>query len=121
MVHPTPENDFRPVLRAAVDRGVGVIAIKAVARRRWPGERALIGDRPFTTWYEPFTEQADIDMAVWYTLSQEGVATYSMCSEVRLWPKIIDAAERFRPLSPEEQEEVVRAFREKGARPLFPE
>ena len=121
MVYPTPENDFRPVLRAAQDRDIGVIAIKAVARRRWPGERARVGNRYFTSWYEPFVEQGDIDMAVWYTLSQDGVATYSMSSELSLWPKIISAAERLRKLSPEEQAEVVESFRQKGAKPLFPE
>ncbi len=121
MVHPTPENDFRPVLKAALDRDVGVIAIKSIARRRWPGERATVGGRPFVSWYEPFVDQEDIDLAVWYTLSQEGVATYSMCSELSLWPKMISAAERFRRLTPEEQAQVVERFRQRGAKPLFPE
>lgn len=121
MVHPAPENDFRPVLKVAADRDIGVIAIKAIARGRWPGERRLIGDRQFTTWYEPLEEQADIDRAVWFTLSQEPVATYSMASEVRLWPRIINAGERFRGLSEKEQMEVIDYFRERGVKPLFPE
>ena len=121
-IAPSPENDFRPVLKAAVDRDVGVIAIKAVSKGRWPGgQRRAIGDRPFATWYEPLEEQEDIDKAVWFTLSQEGVTTYSMSSEVRLWPKIISAGERFRKLSEEEQREVVEYFKRKGVRPLFPE
>jgi predicted aldo/keto reductase-like oxidoreductase len=121
-IAPSPENDFRPVLKAAVDRDIGVIAIKAVSKGRWPGgQRRAIGDRPFATWYEPLEEQEDIDKAVWFTLSQEGVTTYSMSSEVRLWPKIISAGERFRKLSEEEQKEVVEYFKRKGVRPLFPE
>ncbi|MEM1715214.1 MAG: hypothetical protein QXE91_05505, partial [Thermofilaceae archaeon] len=109
------------VLKAAMDRDIGVIAIKAIAKRRWPGERRMIGDRPFTTWYEPFDSQEDIDLAVWYTLSQPGVTTYSMAAEVRLWDKIVSAGERFRRLSDEEQAKVVEHFRLKGASPLFPE
>lgn len=122
MIAPSPENDFRPVLKAALDRDIGVIAIKAIAKGRWPGgQRRMIGDRQFTTWYEPLEDQEDIDRAVWFTLSQEGVTTYSMTSEVRLWPKVISAGERFRRLSEEEQREVVEYFRSKGVRPLFPE
>lgn len=121
-IAPSPENDFRPVLKAAVDRDIGVIAIKAISKGRWPGgQRRAIGDRPFATWYEPLEEQEDIDKAVWFTLSQEGVTTYSMSAEVRLWPKIISAGERFRKLSEEEQKEVVEYFKRKGVRPLFPE
>lgn len=122
LIAPSPENDFRPVLKAAIDRDVGVIAIKAVSKGRWPGgQRRMIGDRPFTTWYEPLEDQEDINKAVWFTLSQEGVTTYSMCAEVRLWPKIIKAGESFRKLSEEEQREVVEYFKRKGVRPLFPE
>lgn len=115
MTIPRPENDFRPVLKAALDRDIGVIAIKSVAKRRY------VGERRYTTWYEPFDGQDDIDMAVWYTLSQEPVATYSMAGDLRLWPMILNAGKRFRKLSIEEQNRVVEVFREKGARPLFPE
>ncbi|MCX8180273.1 MAG: aldo/keto reductase [Thermofilaceae archaeon] len=120
MVAPAPENDFRPVLKAAVDRDIGVIAIKAIAKSRWLEERKMIGDRPCTTWYEPFMEQEDIDLAVLYTLSQDGVTTYSMAAEVRLWPKIIGAGERFRRMDGEEQARVIEFFKSKGAKPLFP-
>lgn len=115
MVAPRPENDFRPVLKLAEDRDIGVIAIKEIAKRRWRGERK------YQTWYEPLDEQEDIDKAVWFTLSQEPVATYSMACDIRLWPKILSAGERFKRLSPEEQRAVIDYFRSKGAAPLFPE
>lgn len=114
IVHPAPENDFRPVLKIANEKDIGVIAIKAIAMRRWNGERK------YQTWYEPMEEQEDIDKAVWFTLSQDPVATYSMACDIRLWPKIISAGERFRKLSSEEEERVVNYFREKGVKPLFP-
>ena len=115
LTSPAPENDFRPVLKIAEDRDIGVIAIKSIAKRRWKTD-----NRRFNTWYEPFTEQEDIDRAVWFTLSQIPVATYSMACDVRLWPKIIHAAKRLKVLDPEEQEEVIHRFKNKGAQPLFP-
>lgn len=115
MTMPRPENDFRPVLKIAIDRDIGVIAIKSIARRRY------VGEKRYTTWYEPFDTQEDIDLAVWYTLSQEPVATYSMAGDIRLWPMILNAGKRFRKLSSEEQERVIEVFKEKGAKPLFPE
>ncbi len=115
VINSAPENDFKPILKIARDRDVGVIAIKAIAKRRW------VGEKKYQTWYEPLEEQEDIDKAVWFTLSQDPVATYSMACDIRLWPKIISAGERFRRLSPEDQEAIVNYFRSKGAKPLFPE
>ena len=48
---------------------------------------------------------------MWFTLSQEGVATYSLACDVRLWPMILDAAERFRRLSAEEQKRALEKAR----------
>ena len=115
MVMPRPENDFRPILKVAMDRDIGVIAIKSIAKKRYEGEKK------YTTWYEPFDNQEDIDKAVWYTLSQEPVATYSMAGDVRLWPMILSAGKRFKKLSIEEQKKIIDEFKAKGAKPLFPE
>ncbi len=115
MINPKPENDFRPVLDTALERDIGVTAIKAIARRRWRGERK------YQTWYEPMEEQEDIDKALWFTLTQDPVATYSIACDISLWPKIISAGERFRRLSPEEQEAVISYFKNKNVAPLFPE
>jgi predicted aldo/keto reductase-like oxidoreductase len=115
MIAPAPENDFKPVLKIARERNTGVIAIKAIAKGKW------IGERKYQTWYEPMDEQEDIDKAVWFTLSQDPVATYSMACDIRLWPKIMSAGEEFRKLSQEEQEDVISYFRNKGILPLFPE
>ena len=117
MTIPRPENDFRPVLKIAMDRDIGVIAIKSIAMRRYlPGE-----EKKYTTWYKPFDNQEDIDKAVWYTLSQEPVSTYPMAGDIRLWPMILSAGKRFRKLSLDEQEKIVNEFKAKGAKPLFPE
>uniref|UniRef100_A0A7J2U658 Aldo/keto reductase n=1 Tax=Ignisphaera aggregans TaxID=334771 RepID=A0A7J2U658_9CREN len=117
MTIPRPENDFRPVLKIAMDRDIGVIAIKSIAMRRYlPGE-----EKKYTTWYKPFDNQEDIDKAVWFTLSQEPVTTYATACDIRLWPMILSAGKRFRKLSLEDQEKVINEFKAKGAKPLFPE
>lgn len=116
MAFKAPENNFQQVLEIARDKGVGVFAIKAVAKRRWRTE-----ERRYNTWYEPFDTQREIDMAVWFTLSQDGVVSYSSTGDLRLLPMILDAGERFRKISEEEQRELIEYARRRGFSPLFPE
>ena len=76
-----------------------------IARGGW-GER----ERDCTTWYDPHREQADIDRALWWVLSQP-MHTAPSAGEVALLPKVLDAAERFRPLSAGEQADVIDSQR----------
>ena len=110
--HRNDFNDFAPLLEIARQKDVGTIAIKAVTKRPW-----VAAMHAYQTWYEPFDEQAEVDKSIWYALSQ-GVTTLPMPSDLRLWPLVIDAAERFRALDVREQEEVVSQVRR--YRPLFP-
>jgi len=90
---PRPATDYRPLLAIAIARGVGAIAIKATARGPWPN-----GTLPrFTTWYEPFEDAEDVVERVRFTLSHP-VATSVLPGDLRLWPAIFDAAERFEPM-----------------------
>jgi len=114
MAYPDPVNDFRPLLKAAKDRGMGVTAIKGIARRRW------VGEKRYSTWYEPLEKPEEIAMAVGFTLSQDGVTTYSMPCDTRLWPPLLQAAERFERLDEKEQAEILRYAREHEFKPLFP-
>lgn len=104
-------NDFTTLLKVAKEKDVGTIAIKAITKRPWEGPM-----HAYQTWYEPFDEPAEIDKSLWYTLSQ-GVTTAPMSGDLRLWPMIIDAAERSRPLDAREQTEAVAQVRR--YRPLF--
>jgi aryl-alcohol dehydrogenase-like predicted oxidoreductase len=110
--HLQPENDYGPVLSLAKKRGVGVIAMKAIAKGPWPDEK-----RPFNTWYQPFESQEEIDEALWFTLSQD-VATATAASDVRLASMMIDAAERFRQMNQKEQ--LAAISRAASHKPLFP-
>lgn len=68
---------------------VGVHMLKATARLAW-------GDRPhrFATWYEPFTEQADVDLAVSWAL-QQPITTICSAGDEALFGPIADAASRY--------------------------
>lgn len=101
-VHPTDWNDFLPLLKTARQKDVGVMAIKSVAKQAWEGNQA--GTHPYNTWYEPFDETTEIEKSLWFTLSQDITAAV-LPGELQLWPMIIDAAKRFKPLSKKEQQE----------------
>jgi len=98
---PQYRRDAAALLEYCRDRDVGVHIIKTVAKDPW-------GDRPktHTTWYEPFTDQATIDRAVAFVLSQP-VKTLTSAGDVTVLPKVLSAAERFRPLEATAQEALV--------------
>jgi len=114
--HRCPENDYEPLLKIAKERDIGTIVMKAFARGPWPTEHS--GEkRPYSTWYEPFESQTDIDKCLWFALSQEVTTAASAC-DAHLVPKIIDAAERYRELKTEEQRELIETTG--NLKPLFP-
>jgi len=114
LVNPNPVNDFNKILEIAREKNIGVTAIKAISKSRWHG------DATYKTWYEPLDKQELIDQAVWFTLSQEGVTTYSLPCDVRLWPLVLDAATQYEKLNDEEQKHAIEKARENEFQPLFP-
>lgn len=98
---PEYRRDAQALLDACRQKGVGVHIIKTLAKDPW-------GDRPktHTTWYEPFTDQAIIDQAVGFVLSQP-VTTLCSVGDVTVLPKFLAAAECYHPLAPEAQEALV--------------
>ncbi len=98
---PEYRRDFERLLAECQARDVGVQIIKTVARDSW-------GDRPhtYTTWYEPFAEQEQIDQAVAFVLSQP-VATLCSAGDVTIMPRVLEAAERYQRLSPAAQERLL--------------
>jgi aryl-alcohol dehydrogenase-like predicted oxidoreductase len=110
--HANDHNDFLPLLEVVRAKDVGTICIKSVAKRPWEGPMHM-----YRTWYEPFDEQAEIDKSLWYALSY-GVTTAALPADVRLWPMVLDAAERFRPLHAHEMKEALAEVEQ--FKPLFP-
>jgi len=99
--HPNDWNNFFPLLEIAKEKDVGVIAIKAIAKRPW--ERA---SHFYRTWYEPFDQPQEIKKSLHYTLSQ-AITTAVMPGDLQLWSKVIGAAAEFKPLTEKEQQEVI--------------
>ncbi len=97
--------DAEALLAEANARDLGVQTIKMLARGGW-GDR----ERDATTWYDPHREQDEIDRALWWLLSQP-MHTAPSTGDVNLLPKVLDAAERFRPMSADEQEDAIAAQR----------
>ena len=115
IVNPNPVNDFNKILKITQDKNIGVTAIKAISKGRWKS------DPNYKTWYEPLDTQEYVDQAVWFTLSQEGVTTYSLPCDVKLWSLVLEAAKRYKKLTDKEQEKIINLARENKFQPLFPE
>ena len=95
----------------AASNDVGIQTIKMLARGEW-GDR----EADYRTGYDPHREQEDIDKALWWLFSQP-VHTAPSAGDERLLARVLDAAERFIPLSAAEQQEVVRTLRPPLPRP----
>jgi len=103
--------DFEALLATCAERGVAVQTIKSITLGPW-GER----ERTHATWYEPLTEQADIDKAVHWVLGRPGVFL-NTTSDLGLLVKVLDAAER-REQRPAD-EEMDSLIRQREMTPLF--
>jgi aryl-alcohol dehydrogenase-like predicted oxidoreductase len=77
------------LLDTCAQQNVAVQTIKAVVRAPWADRPA---DAP--TWYEPLTDQSDIDLAVHWVLDNPQTFLNTV-GDVKLLPKVLDAVERF--------------------------
>jgi aryl-alcohol dehydrogenase-like predicted oxidoreductase len=103
--------DFEQLVALCVERGAAIQTIKSITRGPW-------GDHEPTanTWYEPLTDQDAIDTAVGWVLGREGIFLNTV-GDIRILPKVLDAAERFTERPNEAQmRELETAF---GLEPLF--
>ena len=108
--HPEPTNDYRPVLEKAKEQEIGVIAMKAVAKGPYMGEKTR------NCWYQPFTNQKEIKEAIRFTLSQN-VTTAATSSDLEIARMTLDAAVNFIPMEKDEQNELIR--KAANYKPLF--
>lgn len=74
-------------------RDVGVMIIKAVARRPW-GQREHTHD----CWYEPFSDLETIQQGVNFALSQPGVTGLCTTGDMKVLPLFLEACQNFAPL-----------------------
>jgi aryl-alcohol dehydrogenase-like predicted oxidoreductase len=81
--------DAEALIALCESRGVAMQTIKAITLGPWHGVRPPTP----TTWYEPLTEQSDIDLAVRWVLSRPGLFLNTV-GDLGLLPKVLDAASR---------------------------
>jgi predicted aldo/keto reductase-like oxidoreductase len=104
-------DDFERLIALCEERNVAVQTIKAITRGPWGSM-----ERTNNTWYQPLTEQKDIDAAVHWVIGREGIFLNTV-GDTQLVPKVFDAASRFtsRPLDSVMQE----VMSEQHMTPLF--
>ena len=111
MQNPQYAADVEALLQICRKRNVALQTIKGITRAPWH-------DRPHTanTWYEPLTDQADIDKAVHWVLGNP-IVFLNTAADIHLLPKVFDAASRFtvRP----SDEELQTLLTEQAMEPLF--
>jgi predicted aldo/keto reductase-like oxidoreductase len=85
------------LLRQCRFKDVGVMIIKSITRGPW-------GEQPKThnTWYQPFTAYEHIQQSVNFVLSQD-VNGICVAGDTRLLPLVLEACEKYKPMSKEEQ------------------
>jgi aryl-alcohol dehydrogenase-like predicted oxidoreductase len=100
---PAFRRDWEALVARCQADDVGIHVLKATAKGPW-GDR----EHTHTTWYEPFTEQRDVDRAVAWVLNQP-VTTLCSAGDVHLFPAICDAAERYREIEARELDALLAA------------
>ncbi len=102
------------VVEAAKSKGAGRLALKSVARTFWPGKER----KHPKCWYEPYDEPEEARLAFRWTLSQEVTAAVSP-GQPELLPTMLDLADDFHPITPEEEQRLQEMAR--GLTPIFPQ
>jgi aryl-alcohol dehydrogenase-like predicted oxidoreductase len=99
--NPDYRKSAEELLAQCAKRNVGIMAIKSIARGPW-GE----GQKTNATWYRPFTEKSWIRNCIDFVLSQPvtGICT---AGDVSLLPDILDACNKFKEVSFQEQRELL--------------
>jgi len=108
---PAYRADVEALLATCLERDVAVQTIKSVTLGPW-------AERPADarTWYEPLTEQADIDVAVRFVLSRDRLFL-NTASDIDLLAKVLDAATRGGPRPSDAEMDAL--LERRGMTPLF--
>ncbi len=104
-------SDFSELATLCRERRVAIQTIKGLTLAPWNDK-----EHTHSTWYEPFTDQADIDRSVHYVLGQPGFFL-NTAADSELLPRILDAASRFQRAPAEKDMREMAATR--AMAPLF--
>jgi aryl-alcohol dehydrogenase-like predicted oxidoreductase len=103
---------FEALAQTCAERGVAMQTIKSIALAPWDGR-----EQTASTWYEPLTDPADIELAVHWVLGRPGLFLNTV-GDARLLPHVLAAAERFDGERP--PDDVIEALIERRSlAPLF--
>jgi aryl-alcohol dehydrogenase-like predicted oxidoreductase len=105
--------DAEALIEYCAEHDVGVMAIKACARKPWEGDQHFA-----TTWYEPFAEAEAIQRGVDFTLSVPGVHAFCTPGDVEITRLAIEAAEQHEAMDETTRDQAMRDAAEE--RSIFP-
>lgn len=99
------KGDFGPrILEKALEAGAARLALKSMARQHWPDDDP--GREAYRKcWYQPITDPREAELALRFTLSKPVTAALPP-GEESLFQMALDFAARFRPITPEEEDEL---------------
>jgi aryl-alcohol dehydrogenase-like predicted oxidoreductase len=94
--------DAEALLSECAARDVGVMAIKAVARRPWGAKQPTAG-----TWYEPFADASSVQRGVRFALSTTGVTAFCTPGDTKILELALQAADDYVPMTAAEHQGVL--------------
>jgi aryl-alcohol dehydrogenase-like predicted oxidoreductase len=109
---PRYSEEFEKLAHVCTERNVAMQTIKSLALAPWDGR-----PRNASTWYEPLTDPADIEIAVHWVLGRPGIFLNTV-GDVNLLPHVLGAAERFDGEGPPE-DAVESLMQRLSPQPLF--
>jgi aryl-alcohol dehydrogenase-like predicted oxidoreductase len=85
--------DYTALVEEVQRQDAGLMTIKTVSRRNWPGVEAGqdVGQQAYATWYEPLEDPEPIRAAVSWSLAHEEVTGIATAGDVRLLRHLIAA------------------------------
>jgi aryl-alcohol dehydrogenase-like predicted oxidoreductase len=115
----TSRENFGPqVIARAHEKGAGMLAIKAMAKSRWPASVPEDHRPNPKEWYEPCSFPEEAALALRWTLSQNITAAIPPGDE-RYFPLAMYVAQNFNPIEPQEEKSLMASAA--AAKPIFPE
>src|SRR4029078_10949700 len=96
---PVYRADAEKLLSVCAERDIGVMVIKAAARRPWSDGRpltdAIAGEpdtakRGATTWYEPVPDDGALARGISFALSTPGVHAICTPGDLGMLPRVLD-------------------------------
>lgn len=111
------KGDFGPtVIERAKSKGMTILALKALARQRWPKDDPDRKKFP-KCWYQPLTDRREAELGLNFTLSQP-VAAAIPPGEESIFRMALDIASNHRPITATEMAELKKLAA--ALDPIFP-